>query len=171
MSDIKYFMRLMLESTIFEKVVVTLGALVTCFMGFYNSDVIDDRTVVVVTHGWICFCFVEQVAKGWYLGRKWVVKSWDRCLDFMVAVAAFGLFVAGQWEAFTWDQVNNHNDVFCMMVIATRTIRIIFLWPHLRKLNVILTIVPFMVNSLVRKRASEPCGTARNTQLTKNTRL
>jgi len=75
--------------------IITSG-IITLVMGFYNTDIIEDAVIVVISHVWIVICFTEFLAKFYFLGWKFVSHGWHRKLDTVLAVLSFMLLIGGK---------------------------------------------------------------------------
>jgi len=148
MQNFKLYMRMILESTKWEYFSIITSGVVTLLMGFYNSGIIADKTVIMIGHIWVVVCFTEWFSKLYFLRAGYIWHGWEKKFDTMIAITSVCLLVAGKLGLLDRGYLGS-GDEFCLIAVSLRSIRLIFMWNNLKKLNVILTIFPFMVNSLI----------------------
>ncbi|GMH86611.1 hypothetical protein TrST_g13904 [Triparma strigata] len=158
--DLQHFrqkLQVLLESVVFDKIILSVTSIVTLLLAFFNSGVIPDWFIEAVAEIYIYCCAFEQVLKMYAIGFRTLSKSWATKYD--LAVIGWSLFcqVAGLCADSIVSVVGENDATRFLMTyrrsmgslfIVLRFIRVIFISKRLRKLKVVLTIYPFMANSM-----------------------
>jgi hypothetical protein len=149
-----------LESKVFDKVVLLTSLCMTILMAFYNTSDGLDRIIDNVGVTWVFISFFEMLFKMYVLGINTYLASWINQTDGMFAFLSMLGMTLGHYQqnGGLVERVFGENDLsrwFGLygasvgpMFINMRTGRIVFRPQLLRKLRVVLTIYPFMLNSL-----------------------
>jgi len=160
-SELKHFrlkLQIVLESMIFDKITLGLCTLVTFSTAFYNSGVVSNELISCVGKTYVYMCLAELLLKLYAIGFKELWIKWPTKYDIIVITVSCLAQVGGIF-ADEFADVVGHNELskflqtyrssMGSLFIISRFARVIFVSNHLRKLRVVLTIYPFMANSMI----------------------
>jgi hypothetical protein len=149
-----------LESHIYDKILLFVQAAITVFMCWYNTDSVSDGVIDMTAAVWVGISWVETCLKMYCMGFSNYFGSWVNKFDFAVVGSAMGGMVCGHFQQqselfskiFGASDLSRWFDIYGAsvggMFINLRTIRVVFRPSVLKKLRVVLTIYPFMLNSM-----------------------
>ena len=85
--ELKHFrlkLQIVLESLLFDKLVLGLCTLVTFFTAFYNSGVVSNDLISTVGEIYVYMCLAEQLLKLYVIGFKELWMKWPSKYDLVI---------------------------------------------------------------------------------------